>query len=335
MTNLESYPPHLRHLSHHQPPVPAPEDDGGNSTKFLESLPIIDLQNLNHDKNKLDEACKHWGLFRLVNHGIPPTLLTQLHDQAKQVFSLPFETKQSSCDGNPINYFCGSSALTPSGATITTKLHNTNLFEGFGIHSTQLSLFQHQLPVFESLRALLVEYGNHTSRIATTLFEAVLKNLDFDQELSKSYITDNTGLFRVYRYPHCSNSDAGLGLAVHTDSSALTILNQEDEVSGLEVLRDDQWLTVKPISNTLIVNIGDLVQAISNDRYKSVLHRVKVNKDRVSITYFMYTGEDVKVESSKYRPFTSNEYLAQIEQDIKAVGHKIGLSRFKLITVDN
>jgi len=79
----------------------------------------MDLQNLlTHDymnENKLlEEACKYWSLFRLVNHGVPSTLLTKLHDQAKQFFSLSFESKQASCSANPVTYFWGTPAPTPS-----------------------------------------------------------------------------------------------------------------------------------------------------------------------------------------------------------------------------
>ncbi|KAG5052761.1 hypothetical protein JHK87_004959 [Glycine soja] len=82
-------------------------------------LQIMDLQNLlTHDymnENKLlEEACKYWSLFRLVNHGVPSTLLTKLHDQAKQFFSLSFESKQASCSANPVTYFWGTPAPTPS-----------------------------------------------------------------------------------------------------------------------------------------------------------------------------------------------------------------------------
>lgn len=64
------------------------------------------------NENKLlEEACKYWSLFRLVNHGVPSTLLTKLHDQAKQFFSLSFESKQASCSANPVTYFWGTPAL--------------------------------------------------------------------------------------------------------------------------------------------------------------------------------------------------------------------------------
>ena len=98
------------------------------------------------------------------------------------------------------------------------------------------------------------------SRIATTLFKAIAKNLNLNPEALDSYLSETTGTVRVYRYPHCSEENAALGMEVHTDSSVLSILNQDVEVSGLEVLKNDQWLTVKPISATLIVNLGDMMQ---------------------------------------------------------------------------
>ncbi|OIW04371.1 hypothetical protein TanjilG_32563 [Lupinus angustifolius] len=330
MNDLNTLPPVLRHLCHEQPPTIA-VDDGGNLTQNLDPIPVVDLQSLNHDKNNLDEACKDWGLFRLVNHGIPPTLLNQLHDQAKQVFSLSFESKRESFDGSSVNHFWGTPALTSSGTGVTSDHQKTNLFEAFHVPLAQLSQFQPQLPLIESFRVLLVEYGNHLSRIATTLFEAMVKKLELNLEPSKSYLAKDTGYVRVYRYPHCSNPDIGLGMEVHTDSSVLTILNQQDIVSGLEVLRDNQWLTINPISNTLIVNIGDLMQALSDDRYKSVVHRVKVNreKERISMGYFVFSGDGVELKSSKYKPFTYDHFRDQVQQDVKAFGTKIGLARFK------
>ena len=98
------------------------------------------------------------------------------------------------------------------------------------------------------------------------------KNLNMKSEILESYLSESTGHVRVYRYPHNGNdsdandANAALGIEAHTDSSLLAILSQDDEVSGLEVLKDDQWLTVKPISNTLIVNLGDLVKVCIKEK---------------------------------------------------------------------
>lgn len=113
---------------------------------------------------------------------------------------------------------------------------------------------------FHVVRLPIKDYKTHLSRIATTLFEAMAKNLDLSLKPSEPYLAENTGMVRVYRYPNCSDANVGWGMEAHTDSSVLSILNQDDEVSGLQVLKDDQWLTVKPIPNTLIVNLGDMMQ---------------------------------------------------------------------------
>lgn len=70
---------------------------------------------------------------------------------------------------------------------------------------------------------------------------------------------------------------------------------------------------------------------MSDDKYVSVTHRVKVNrvKERVSIGYFVFPAEDGVIESSKYKPFTYANFQAQNELDLKTVGAKIGLPRFR------
>ena len=154
MNNLESYPPALRHLSHHhhhctpnldpdEPDDPIPDPD---------PVPVIDLECLDQDKEKLEDACKDWGLFRLVNHGVPLTLLKQLQDQAKELFSMPYESKHASCSASPVTYFWGTPALTPSGTALTRGPKNFNWVEGFDVPLSQLSQFQPQLPTLESTR---------------------------------------------------------------------------------------------------------------------------------------------------------------------------------------
>ena len=123
--------------------------------------------------------------------------------------------------------------------------------------------------IYIRTRLLLEEYGRHLGRLATAIFEAMSKelNMDITDEYSKPHLSESTGFIRVYRYPPNSDKEEGgehtaWGMDVHTDSSVLSILNQ-DQVGGLEVLKDDQWFTVKPVSNTLVVNLGDMMQ-VSN-----------------------------------------------------------------------
>lgn len=61
-------------------------------------------------------------------------------------------------------------------------------------------------------------------------------------------------------YPPCPDPELTLGLAVHTDLNALTVLMQSEEVSGLQVIKDGNWVAVDPVPNAFVVNLGDQLQ---------------------------------------------------------------------------
>lgn len=151
--NLESYPPPFRLRK----TPPADGDDLTESTKQDCPIPVIDFQCLIRDnkeedykncddkkKKKLGEACRDWGVFRLVNHGVPPDLLNKVQDFAREIFSLPFETKQGLFTTTPLSYFWGTPALTPSGAALSRSPQNINWVEGLNVPLTQLSQLQLQ-----------------------------------------------------------------------------------------------------------------------------------------------------------------------------------------------
>ena len=145
MSNFESYPPPFRPQNNQNfdgsaDPIQDPDDY---------PVPSIDLQCLSHDK--LEEACKDWGLFRLVNHGIPSNLFSQIQELAKQLFSMSFDSKQAA-SASPITYFWGTPALTPTGTALKRGTQSINWVEGFNVPLCQLSLFQPQVPVLDAFR---------------------------------------------------------------------------------------------------------------------------------------------------------------------------------------
>uniref|UniRef100_A0A453HF89 Fe2OG dioxygenase domain-containing protein n=1 Tax=Aegilops tauschii subsp. strangulata TaxID=200361 RepID=A0A453HF89_AEGTS len=93
--------------------------------------------------------------------------------------------------------------------------------------------------------------------------------------------------------------DLALGVGRHKDAGALTILYQDD-VGGLDVRRrsDGEWVRVRPVPDSYVINVGDIIQVWSNDRYESAEHRVSVNseKERFSMPYFFNPGSDAMVE---------------------------------------
>ncbi|KAL0737960.1 hypothetical protein Bca4012_014170 [Brassica carinata] len=144
-----------------------------------------------------------------------------------------------------------------------------------------------------------------------------------------SYNKDFTTL-RMNRYPPCPKPSEVYGLMPHTDSDFLTILYQ-DQVGGLQLIKDNRWIAVKPNPCALIINIGDLFQAWSNGVYKSVEHRVMTNPtvERFSTAYFLCPSYDAIIECSgdcpAYRNFSFREFRQQVQEDVKKLGYKVGL----------
>lgn len=109
---------------------------------------------------------------------------------------------------------------------------------------------------------MLVEYAASMERLARVLTEVLVTSLGETMEVFEEMISDETCFLRLNRYPPCPLSSEVHGLVPHTDSDFLTILHQ-DQVGGLELMKDSQWYAVKPHNDALIVNIGDLFQVIN------------------------------------------------------------------------
>lgn len=301
-----------------------------------EELPVLELPTLDlvegFDRAALVAACRELGVFRLVNHGVPGDLSGRLFELAQEMLGrVPFERKKA----QP-GYFWGTPALS-------LRVKDINWVEGFH--------FQHQsdapdstdhadaddtaaASAFSLLRTLSAEYCTHMARIARKLFDALAAELGLDAHQTASYLAERHGTFRVYRYPP-SGGSYQLGMEPHTDSSVLSILSQ-DLVGGLQLLHKDEdaWYNVVPVPGTLLVNLGDMMQAISGDAYRSVRHRVVASPatERLSLCYFAFPQDDAVIvcpsRCSGYRPFSYREFREQVQADIKATGSKVGLQRF-------
>ncbi|XP_074295013.1 gibberellin 2-beta-dioxygenase 8-like [Silene latifolia] len=336
-TNIESYPPIFRQLYN---PIQKPDTKNqqiklNTPINNIDMLPIVDMQHL--DLDNLDKICREWGIFRLVNHGIPTNLLKSLHEYAKKILDIPYEVKDGLIGNYPINYFWGTPALTKEGKPLRRRVsgHNFDWMEGFNVPFSQLCdssplIDDHTL--FNPFRKLLEEYSEFITKTAVTIYEAMIESLKLDVQVARRNIDESSGLIRVYRYPKHSNNVGDIkGLHVHTDSSIVSILS-EAEVGGLKFLKDDQWYDVQPVPGTLIVNLGDMMQVMSDDKYKSVQHKVELNKQkaRLSVCYFVFPEKNTLLHSSIYKPFTYNDFRDRVQLDLKTIGHKIALQSFKL-----
>uniref|UniRef100_J3LVR7 Fe2OG dioxygenase domain-containing protein n=1 Tax=Oryza brachyantha TaxID=4533 RepID=J3LVR7_ORYBR len=139
----------------------------------------------------------------------------------------------------------------------------------------------------EYCRDVFFDYAKNVKGLFDTLFMLLSEALG----LKQSYLTDigcNQGqMILCHYYPPCPQPELAIGITRHSDSGFLTVLLQ-DQTGGLQVLHDNQWVDVVPIPGAFIVNLGDLMQMISNDKFKSAEHRVVAQSSgpRVSIACF-------------------------------------------------
>nr|XP_019705849.2 gibberellin 2-beta-dioxygenase 8 isoform X1 [Elaeis guineensis] len=292
-------------------------------------LPIIDLNCLNgkhHEeqcKRDVKVAASEWGFFQVVNHGISNSILDRLREVQFDVFRQPFQKKASEklLDFSPENYRWG----TPR----PTSLKQLSWSEAYHVPlppSTDVTK--------ASPRHIIEEFSTAMLRLAHQLVGILAEGLGgYDGTYIKENCTRNTCYLRLNRYPPCPVKTGVFGLIPHTDSSFLTIVRQ-DQVGGLQLMKDGRWITVKPNLDALIVNIGDLFQAWSNGVYKSVEHRVMSNPqlERFSVAYFLCPSYDTVIRSyaepAIYTKFSFGEYKQQVQEDVRRTGHKVGLSRF-------
>ncbi|XP_071927588.1 bi-functional coumaroyl CoA and feruloyl CoA ortho-hydroxylase F6H2-1-1-like [Coffea arabica] len=128
---------------------------------------------------------------------------------------------------------------------------------------------------------------------------ATQSTLALDHTLRKKFIVLlSVASIILAHYPICPHPELVSGAGRQSDISSITILLQDD-VGGLYVqgARADQWIHVNPVKGALVINIGDVLQIVSNDRYKSIEHRVSVNakRNRVSVPIFVNPVADAVV----------------------------------------
>ncbi|KAK7320595.1 hypothetical protein VNO77_30217 [Canavalia gladiata] len=282
-----------------------PPSDRPSPSAIEANIPIIDLLGLYGDPdvrastlNQISEACHHWGFFQIVNHGVSPHLMDMARENWRHFFHLPMEVKQQYANSPKTYEGYGSRLGVEKGAILDWS-------DYYYLHYLPLSLKDYNkwpsLP--PSCREVCDEYGRELVKLCGRLMKVLSINLGLEEEfLEKAFGGEEIGAcLRVNYYPKCPQPELTLGLSSHSDPGGMTLLLSDEKVSGLQVLKGDHWITVKPAPYAFIVNIGDQIQVLSNANYKSVEHRVVVNsnKERVSLAFFYNPKSNIPIEPAK------------------------------------
>ncbi|XP_061356074.1 codeine O-demethylase-like [Gastrolobium bilobum] len=278
---LTSIPQRYIHLDSHEPS--AFQDE----TFCSAMIPTINLKKMIHGEatelelEKLNSACRDWGFFQLVDHGISTPVLETLKDEIEEFFGLPLQEK--------MKYKIRQGEVEGYGAVIRSEDQKLDWGDRFYMMTNPLNkrkpyLFP-DLP--SSLRTILESYTAELQNVAMILVGLMGKALKIDKREWEVFENGMQSVRMTY-YPPCPKPELVMGFPAHSDATGITILNQVNGVHGLQIKKHGIWIPVKIISDAFIVNIGDILEIMSNGAYKSVEHRATVNseKERISIAMF-------------------------------------------------
>ncbi|PRQ36507.1 putative deacetoxyvindoline 4-hydroxylase [Rosa chinensis] len=255
----------------------------GETTKTQFSIPVVDLADTAGRRAQVIDgvrrAAESVGFFQVVNHGIPKRVLEGMLEAARGFHELPREAKAE--------YYSRE------------LMRKVKFGSNFDLYQSRFanwrdSLFcvmgpepldPQELPLV--CRDITMEYSDQVHKLGVTLFELLSEALGLKPDHLLELDCAKGHLILSHYYPPCPEPELTLGTTKHSDPDFLTILLQ-DHIGGLQVLCQNQWIDVPPVPGALVVNIGDLLQLISNDRFKSVEHQVLANLEgpRVSIACF-------------------------------------------------
>ncbi|KAM7258927.1 hypothetical protein ACFE04_014668 [Oxalis oulophora] len=289
-------------------------DDGSDN------IPLIDMQHVD-STNLISAACRDWGFFQVVNHGIDHELLKGTREVWREFFSLPVEDKLEYANTPDTYEGYGSRVGLEKGSLLDWSDY---FFLHFLPHSIKKESKWPAQP--RACRELSAKYGEEVITFCETLMKVMSINLGLKEDhLQNAFGGEKVGAcLRANYYPKCPQPHLTLGLSPHSDPGGITILFPDDNVAGLQVRRDNNWVTIKPVPNAIIVNLGDQMQVLSNAIYKSVEHRVIANsvEDRLSLALFYNPRSDILIEplkelvtedrSALYQPMTFDEYRLYI-----------------------
>lgn len=270
-----------------QPPDTRPNQNHEKRIdQHLPTAPMIDLSDVNYVHEELGKACREWGAFQVINHGVPLKLLDGMMRVGRSFFEdCTVDQKLGyACDTNsPASEGYGSRMLVSANDTVL------DWRDYFDHHTLPLSRRNpSKWPHFSSdYRKTVSDCSEQMHILAQKLLGLISESLGLPSSTIKDAIGEFYQNITVSYYPPCPQPELTLGLQSHSDIGAITLIIQDD-VGGLEILKDGEWIPMNPLPHAIVVILADQTEIITNGEYKSAVHRAITNskKARLSVSSF-------------------------------------------------
>lgn len=270
------------------------------------SVPLVDISGLYADDparrqataDALGKAAREVGFLYVTGHDVPGDLIVGLQRKAAEFFAQPMEVKMASYIGRSINH----SGYVPEGEEVfaSGKIDKKEAFDvnlDYGGEDRRPLLGPNLWPELDGFEAAATRYYGAVAGLARRLFAGFALALGLPEDHFEPLRKAPPSQLRLVHYPF--DPDAGpdqQGIGAHTDYECFTILH--GTAPGLEVLNGaGAWIDAPPVPGAFVVNIGDMLEAMSNGEFVATSHRVrKVAEERFSFPFFATCDYDTVVE---------------------------------------
>ncbi|KAG2572819.1 hypothetical protein PVAP13_7KG203500 [Panicum virgatum] len=235
-------------------------------------VPVIDLRLAGaapEEAARLRAACERLGCFRVTGHGVPGGLLAEMKAAVRALFDLPDDAKRRNADVIPGSGYVVPSATNP-------------LYEAFGLLDAaapaDVDAFCARLDAPPRVRETVKAYAEKMHDVIVDVAGVLASSLGLEEHSFRDWPCQ----FRINRYNYTQDTVGSSGVQIHTDSSFLTVLQEDECVGGLEVSdpATGEFVPVDPVAGSFLINIGDIGTVWSNGRLHNVKHRVRCGASR-------------------------------------------------------
>lgn len=312
------------------------------------AIPVVDLEKFTNGTaeeqaafvSKLGKAFHEIGFVGVVNHGIPKELVDSFYASAKAFFALDKEVKMK----YEVPGLAGQRGYTSFGKEHAKHSKVADLKEFFQIGQTVTdgdeiksqypdNVSVDEIPQFpklgQELYAAFEKSGN-------ALLEAIAIHLDLGKDYFNPKTHNGNSILRAIHYPPITEAPkSAIRAEQHEDINLITLLVGAS-AGGLQLLNmDNEWMAIVPEENEIVINVGDMLQRLTNNYLKSTTHRV-VNPPkemwhlpRLSIPFFLHPRSSMDLtcldrcvtdeNPLAYEPITAGEYL---DERLREIGLK-------------